>query len=200
MRLSPIAVVTCSWIYPLLIFFRWLSDSSPSCPTVFLRLTSQINLILESLFLSLPLGGNENLQYPTEHPKMNPFSLHPLLSTLVQGTVLSCLHCCKTFLTDLPGSSLGLLESAFHTQATICFMKQIADQLTSLPKTLQWFLITPRIALSLLPATTMPHGAWTRPAAPDGFRHCFVHLILDFGYHLCIRCSLCLDHFPLLLA
>ena len=120
MRLSPIAVVTCSWIYPLLIFFRWLSDSSPSCPTVFLRLTSQINLILESLFLSLPLGGNENLQYPTEHPKMNPFSLHPLLSTLVQGTVLSCLHCCKTFLTDLPGSSLGLLESAFHTQATIC--------------------------------------------------------------------------------
>ena len=90
---------------------------------MFLRLTSQINLVLESLSLSLPLGGNENLQYPTEHPKSNPFSLHPLLSTLVQGTVISCLHYCKTFLTDLPGSSLGLLESAFHTRARICFMK-----------------------------------------------------------------------------
>lgn len=179
-------VVTCSLKKPVLTSLSWLSHFSYS-PTFAseLCLPNKITYSDPCFFQKHCICFQENQNLCIQLKTITSHSLHfhhPC--PRAWGSIVSYLDYSSGFLTDLPASSLGSLEPAFHTWARMCFVRHKSDRNLYCSKPSRGLPSYIESNTPLLPVTVMPHLVWAMPASQDASETTLPCLILKCGHML----------------
>uniref|UniRef100_K7EC86 Reverse transcriptase domain-containing protein n=1 Tax=Ornithorhynchus anatinus TaxID=9258 RepID=K7EC86_ORNAN len=120
----------------------------------------------------------------------NIAKIRPFLSTqtailLLQALVISRLDYCVSLLSDLPSSSLSLLQSILHSAAWLIFLQKRSGHVTPLLKNLQWLPIDLRTKQKLLTLgfKALHHLAPSYLSSPLSF-YCLPRTLRSSATHL----------------